>query len=62
LPKRYPKNSSTGSRIDHFAELEFALDVAIIGVHHDLDVRMIQHVLEHPRVPMQRHGWNVSVK
>lgn len=42
--------------IDHFREGNIFFYFAIIAVQHDLDVRMIKHVLEHARKTVQRHS------
>src|SRR5687767_15694790 len=44
-----------GSRVDHLLERNVFLDLAIVAVQHDLDVRVIEDVLEHAREPVERH-------
>ena len=40
---------------DHLAMRDHVAHFAVVGVEQDLDVRMRQHALEHPRVAVQRH-------
>src|SRR4051794_25197812 len=44
-----------GPCIYQTVEVELARDLPVIGVEHDLDVRMVKHVLEHSSVAMHRH-------
>ena len=41
--------------VDQVVELDLGHDLAAVGVEHQLDVVMIQHVLEHAGVAVQRH-------
>ncbi len=41
--------------VDHLTVGDDVEDLPVVGVEHDLDVRMIEHALEHAGVAMQRH-------
>jgi hypothetical protein len=41
--------------LDHLPIWDDTLNLPIVSVEHELDVRMVQHPLEHSRITMERH-------